>query len=269
MVVRLSLEYFSDDEYQSAFFEFGGLRGDIAKKIHALRAEDNYVILDLLTGHGLLTAELAKCFPKSRIIGTGLASDIASNLRVKESERYPVDTWGTFEYVHCDVARLPFDSACFDIVANFLGLEDVLMTSGMKGLQMLFEELGRVTKSGALIQIAIAEYGETPEERLAKEVWNVIGLNAIFLSRDRYLQFLKKQAIYLESEYVLEIHRKMTANQAREELEFACKDAPHTFSQFGVTAIKFDDLWRRFGSQIEETGMAYWSRIRVMLLSKD
>jgi hypothetical protein len=60
----------------------------------------------------------------------------------------------------------------------------------------------------------------------------------------------------------------MTPEQAREELEFACNEAPKIYAPFGVHAISSHDLWKQFGDRIEEHGMAYWSRLRVLVFRK-
>jgi ubiquinone/menaquinone biosynthesis C-methylase UbiE len=265
VVARLPLDYFTDDEYQHAFFEFGSFRRCIAECVRKHALTDNYVIVDLLSGHGLLSAEMARLFPQSKIIGIGLGSDVDSFVQLRRACKYPTAIWKKFQYLQCNATYLPIRSSSCDLIVNFLGLEDVLMTSGMEGLKKLFNEIGRITKPGALVQIALVEYGNTPEEILAKEIWQRIGLNAVFLSREEYCAFIENRGFQFQEEYVLNLQKKMTKKQAKEELEFACNDTPKTFSQFRVSTISFDELWKLFGSQIEEIGMAYWSTIRVMI----
>jgi ubiquinone/menaquinone biosynthesis C-methylase UbiE len=267
-VVRLSLEYFTDEEYERVFIEFGGFRRQVAESIKKHTKQNGHVILDLLSGHGLLSVEVSKLFPESKIVATGLKSDVESFLQTKKKGEHPESIWRRLQYVQCNVIQLPLRSSSCDVVVNFLGLEDVLMTCGMTGLRALFNEIGRITRPGALAQITLVEYGNTPEEKLAEEIWKTIGLNAIFLSRDDYLMYLREQSFQLRDEYLLDLKKKMTKKQAREELEFACRDAPETFSQFSVRASSFDELWSKFGFQIEESGMAYWSKVRVMIFIK-
>jgi SAM-dependent methyltransferase len=264
-VAKLPLDYFTDDEYQHAFFEFGDFRRYIAEHVRKLALMDDCVIIDLLSGHGLLSAEMAGLFPQSKIIGIGLGSDVESFIQLRRVGKYPAVRWRKFQYLQCNATHLPIRSSSCDLIVNFLGLEDVLMTSGREGLKKLFDEIGRITRPGALVQITLVEYGNTPEEKLAKEIWQKIGLNAMFLSREEYCTYMEDQGFQFQEECVLNLKKKMTKRQAREELEFACKDTPKTFSQFGVSTIGLDELWRLFGPQIEEMGMAYWSTIRVMI----
>jgi hypothetical protein len=152
---------------------------------------------------------------------------------------------------------------------NFLGLEDLHMTMGVKGLEKMVEEVERIAKKDALIQISMVEYGDSPEEKVAQEVWREIGLNAVFLERAYYLELLEKVDLHLVEEYTLLMNRKMTPSQAKEELKFACVEAPKIYASFGVRAMGFDELWEMYGERIEAHGMAYWPKVHVIILSKE
>ncbi len=265
----LSFQYFSDREYEKAFFEFGNIRSEIVDRIRQLSSDDEITILDLLSGHGLLSAEAALRFPKARIFGIGLNNDVESWKRVRESDKYSQKTWSKFHYLLSDATRIPLKSASCDMVVNFLGLEDLHMTSGLKGVEQAVKEINRITKNNALIQISMVEYGDFPEEKIAQEIWNTIGLNAVFLESEDYLRMFEKVRIHPIEDFRLTLGKKMTAKQAKEELSFACEEAPRIFSNFGVKAIEFDELWEKFGERIETHGVAYWSQIRVIVLSKE
>ncbi len=264
----IGLQYFTDDEYARAFFEFGNFRGIIAEKMRQLSPIREGTVLDLMSGHGLLSAEIAQRFPETRIIGTGLSNDVESWKKIRQSKKYTSDLWSRFHYLLCDVTRIPLKPSACDMVVNFLGLEDVHMTYGRAGIETVVTEVERITRDDALIQVSLAEYGDSPEEKLAKEVWDAIGLNAIFLQREDYLQMFEEAGMSLVEEFVLKLGRKMTAAQAKEELRFACEEAPKIFTEFGVSAVDFDELWAEFGQRITEHGMAYWSQIRVLILSR-
>ena len=265
----LSHQYFTDREYEDAFFRFGNVRTKIVGSVSQHRPLRNGVILDLLSGHGLLSAEISVRFPDSKIIGTGLINDVESWSRLRKSDRYSKEAWSNFHYLLCDVTNLPVRSSSCDIVVNFLGLEDLHMTSGRHGIKQAIREIDRVTKNDAVIQISLVEYGDTPEEKIARDVWQSIGLNAVFLEETEYLELFNELNIHPVDEYTLTVDRKMTAQQAKEELRFACEEAPMVFSAFNVETLSFDELWESFGERIEEHGLAYWSQIRVILLSKE
>jgi len=266
--VFLFQDYFTDKEYENAFIEFGGARQKIAEKVRELSNIEEGVILDLLSGHGLLSAEMAQCFPKSRILGIGLHNDVLSFKQVLKSDIFPQKTWTYFHYLACNATSLPIRSATCDIVTNFLGLEDLHMTSGRSGVERTIDEVERVSKKDALIQISYVDYGISPTEVLTKEIWDSIGLNAIFYEREEYLRMFEERLFYPLEEFKIVIKKKMTPNQAKAELMFACEEAPILFSNFGVKSITFDDLWSKFGERLEKYGMAFWSQIQVIILSK-
>ena len=57
----------------------------------------------------------------------------------------------------------------------------------------------------------------------------------------------------------------MTAAQTREELQFACEEAPRIFKEYTVSAVPFDKLWQKFGERIERYGMAYYSDLCILV----
>ena len=259
--------YFSDDEYHRAFSEFERIREKIALLVIERPSKERRVVLDLLAGHGYLGAEIAKLCSHCIIRGTGLKNDIDSFIALKASNHYPSTIWGNFQYVECDVTKLPFDDEYFDLVVNFLGLEDVMMTRGESGLLSTISEVARVTKRSGLVQISIVEYGESPEEQVAEEVWANIGLNAVFLPKEFYINAFSSTGFQVTNEVVLKVRKKMTIAQASEELQFACKQAPVIFKDYHVAASTFEDLMNMYGSRIEHHGMAYYPNIRVLLFS--
>jgi len=264
----LSQDYFTDKEYEQAFFEFGGARRKIAEKVREISTIEEGVILDLLSGHGLLSAEMAIRFPKSRILGIGLHNDVITFKQVLKSDYFSQETWAQFHYLVCNATSMPIKSATCDIVTNFLGLEDVHMTTGRSGVEKAIDEVERITKKDALIQISFVEYGNSPAEVLTREIWDSIGLDAIFYEREEYLRMFEARRMYPLEEFEIRIKKKMTPKQAKEELKFACEEAPIVFSNFGVTSIKFEDLWSKFGERLEKHGMAFWSQIHVLILSR-
>jgi len=149
-------------------------------------------VLDLLAGHGYLSAELAQLCPDCIISCTGLGNDLDSFQALRESELYTTSVWKNIRYTECDVTSLPFEDDTFDYVMNFLGLEDVMMTNGEDGLLSVFSEVSRVSKQTAIVELSIVEYGASPEEMIAEEIWASIGLNAIFLPKNFYIKGVQR-----------------------------------------------------------------------------
>lgn len=262
-------EYFTDEEYQRAFSDFEGIRTKIAEFLKQRFTVETGRILDLLAGHGYLSAELARVFPQATLYATGLRNDLESFLKLKQSEHYPKNVWRHVKYVDCDVTSLPFDDYYFDLAANFLGLEDVMMTKGRHGLSTMISEVSRVIRPNGVIEIALVEYGDTPEERVAEEIWSSIGLNAVFLDKAFYVGEFQKHGFSQHEEWVLQVRKKMTCPQAEEELRFACEQAPKIFSEYDIKALTLDRLMDRFGERIQEHGMAFYPNVRILIFERD
>ena len=262
-------QYFSDDEYQRVFGHFEGIRQKIASLLRDLSPLTGGHVLDLLAGHGYLSAELARVFPTCVIHSTGLKNDYDTFLALKRSGCYPEAVWRKIKYVECDVTSLPFDTGYFGLVANFLGLEDVMMTSGETGLRSVISEVSRVTDSKGLAEITVVEYGDAPEEQIAEEVWSNIGLNAVFKEKEFYIREFEKHGLLPTHEAVFHVRKKMRHKQAMEELRFACEEAPRIFSDFRVTAVDFDDLMARYGQRIRKHGLAFYPNVRTIIFEKE
>ena len=261
----MSFKYLTDHEYDEAFRKFGNIRKAIAELVHSLTKDRADYILDVPAGHGYLTAEFAHLFPSSEFIALGLRNDLDSYVALRKSESFPQRIWTYVSYIASDALMIPFSNGAFDLVINFLGLEDIQMTRGIAGVQVALSEMARVLNKRGLLQISLVEYGNLPEEKIAKDVWAATGLNPIFETKEWYQQEIESHGLHLFKEKQFIFPKKMTPSQAKEELAFACNVAPSIFSEFGVSAASFKDLWSEFGDRIEAHGMAYWSRIRVLL----
>jgi ubiquinone/menaquinone biosynthesis C-methylase UbiE len=267
-IVKMKFQFFTDEEYERSFDEFGNIRSKIAAFLKKQIDETPEFIVDVPAGHAYLSAELAQVFQESQILAIGLPNDYMTHTYLRKSDAYPHGLWSRVQYLISDAICLPLANETCDTVANFLGLEDIMMTRGIKGVESVLSEMSRLVSKKGLIEISIVEYGDSPEEQVAKEVWKSIGLNCVFLEREWYLRKLIKDNLNLICEEVFSFPKKMTAKQAKEELEFACENTPKTFSSFGVTAISFSQLWDQFCERIEKFGMAYWSTLRVMIFSR-
>jgi ubiquinone/menaquinone biosynthesis C-methylase UbiE len=263
----MEFEYFSPEEYENAFVHFGGIRKKIADLVVSLCGSESMNVLDFLAGHGYLGLEISKTSPSSKVIGFGLPNDVLTHLRLREQMTHP-EFISNIDYVSAEGASLPFSEGSFDLVVNFLGLEDLRMTMGLEGVERALSELSNHVSMGGFLQIGVVEYGDTPEEELTKEIWESIGLNCTFMPTTYYIDLLESLGMRLVNSVIFKFPKKMTTEQAQEELEFACNEAPNIYAKFGVHAISFKELWNEFGDRIEEHGMTYWARIRVLVFRK-
>ncbi len=265
MNVKKMSQFFSDEEYENAFTNFEGIRRKIAQHLKMSFPLKEGTIMDLLSGHGFMTAEIANMYTSCKVFATGLINDFRAFMAFKAYSMIPASFWNGVDYIICDVTDLPFKNGYFDLVTNFLGLEDVVMTCGNNGLLSTISEMVRVTKKNMPIQITIVEYGDTPEEQLAKEIWESIGLNAVFLDYEFYVDAFEEHGLRPIDEVTFKTRKKMTPEQATKELVFACEEAPKIFARYGVKAIAFDELISQFQDRLRKHGMAYYPNIRTII----
>jgi ubiquinone/menaquinone biosynthesis C-methylase UbiE len=128
-------EYVSAEEYPTYFSELSNLRSIIASD---LPIEVSMRILDLGTGHGFFALQLARQEHSLRIVGIDISPSDILRAR-KKLEGY--DFEDRVKFIEMDAADMSFPSASFDMIVNFLGLEDVHMTTGRNGVQDTFLEV--------------------------------------------------------------------------------------------------------------------------------
>ena len=263
----MEFEYFSSEEYENAFVHFGDIRKRIASLVVSLCKTDSLMVLDFLAGHGYMGLEISRTSRSAKVVGFGLPNDVLTHLGLRKKLAQP-ELFSDTDYVCADGTSLPFLEGSFNLVVNFLGLEDLKMTRGQEGVEMALKDLSRLVSLGGFLQLSIVEYGNTPEEQIAKDLWEAVGLGCTFFPESFYREFLEDLGLRLLNSVVFQLPKKMTPKQAKEEFEFACNEAPKIYAPFGVHAITFKDLWNQFGTRIEEHGVAYWSRIRVLVFRK-
>jgi len=69
-----------------------------------------------------------------------------------------------------------------------------------------------------------------------------------------------------EYSMVFRTGKKLTVEQAKEEIVFACDNVPVIY---GRPARSFDEAWERFGDRITEHGMGHYSRLELFVTRKE
>ena len=257
----------SDKEYVNSFTHFFDLRKKVAKTLIPYRKKYPTEILDILAGHGFYSKEVAKNVKKSHITAIGLQNDLESYDRFVHSfkNRKQQKCFKKISYKVMNVADLEFSDNKFDMVVNFLGLEDVNMTIGIGGVKMALKESVRVLKPNSIIQITLCQEGNDPDQKLAKEITEIIGHQAIFHEKEFYIKELKRNDVEIIDQKRFYTKRKMTAEQAKEELLFACNESPNIFREYNVKTIPFEMLWQNYKEKLEKNGMAYYSELLTII----
>ena len=245
--------FVSDEEYPTYFVKLEGVREKAAAEL-CLTGD----VLDIATGSAYYAMALTREHPDIHVT----AIDIAGH----ETARENVDKAGLSSRItlrEMDATNLEFTDGSFDHVANFLGLEDIHMTKGREGVEKAFKEAHRVLKpSGSFCFAAMpCDEAETPAQRKEIEVFSWI-CDATWLTRADYLSLISGSGLAFEYSKVFRTGKKLTVEQAREEIEFACENVPVIY---GRPARVFDKAWERFGDSITEHGLGHYSRLELFV----
>ena len=261
-------QFMTNEEYERFFFDFEGIRGRIADALTPYGLKKAKWILDIPTGHGLLSHEVALLTKENHLIGVGLSNDINTFATTRSLPEFH-DTLKRVAYVECDSTTLGLVDDCLDLIVNFLGLEDIHMTRGERGVAETFSECARVLQPGGILQVAVCIEGDEPDEILSKEVIEFIGHGALFKQKDFYVDQFDRNGIQILEEQWQYSQKKLTAKQAQEELQFTCEQTPRIFRDFEVSCRPFTEVWAKFGERIEEIGLACYSDICMLIGEKE
>jgi ubiquinone/menaquinone biosynthesis C-methylase UbiE len=256
--------FMSDKEYANSFF---GIRRLMAKTLIPYSQKSRLNILDILAGHGFYSKEIAKFIKRSNVTAIGLQNDKESyeNYLMTRKNKNQISLLNKITYKVMDVTNLEFPDETFDMVVNFLGLEDVNMTRGIKGVKDALRESVRVLKTNGIIQITLCQEGNDKDQELAKEITKAIGHRAIFYEPEFYTKVLERHNIEIFEKKWFYTKRKMTALQAKDELLFACDETPKIFKKYDVKTIPFEKLWERYERRLLAVGMAYYSELLTII----
>ena len=262
--------YMTDDEYSNCFIDFFGIREKISKHLIHYNLKSAPKVLDVLAGHGLFSLEIMKLIGKGEVHAVGLKNDKTSFNRIQYSlnstEKKLLER---IKYHVMDTRDLKFPSEYFDFVVNFLGLEDLNMTTGIKGVKQSLYEFVRVLKQGGIILVTLWLEGDDKDKKLAKEINEFIEHNAIFYPKAFYINQLRKFGVSICEEKWYYTGKKMTSEQAKEELSYSCSKTSEVFKEYDVKTVSFEDLWKKFGKRIKKHGVAYYSELCVLIGKKE
>lgn len=249
--------YVSDREYPTYFSTLGGLREKVAESLPFSQGD----ILDVATGSGYFSAALARIRPKTRITAIDIGSfDIG---------KLVVDKRGLADrvtFVNMDATRMDFPVNHFDHAVNFLGLEDIHMTRGRKGVEDTFREVYRVIKPGGTFSFTVmpADLAETAAQAMEIEVFSYI-CNATWLKEAEYTRIAESRGLVVQSRKVFKTGKKLTLEQARMGIKFAAENVPRLF---GRSARSFEDVWGRYREKIMVNGLGHYSRVELIITRK-
>jgi len=253
-------DYLTDEEYQTYWFKLEGLRKDISEN---LGLNVGMKILDVGTGYGFFAIEMAKQLKKGKIIGIDIIDNDVSRARKLVKDVAVADI---VSIVKMDAVKLSFPGNCFDLATSFLGMRDIYMTRGKRGVKKAVEEMIRIVKPDGKIVLCITppEDMETEDQKIAVKLEGEI-FGAKSLSKKFYADIFKENNVVLSGTRAYFTHKKMTANQTKTEF----KDGIEIASKiYGREVPSFREVWDKYGKTIESFGYGMYSKIVTLVAQK-
>ncbi len=253
-------KYLSDKEYEIYYERLDNLRLKIA---HDLPLAPNMCILDIGTGYAYFAKEVAKHESSLSIIGIDISLQDVYKAQKNIKQSSLLDR---LSIVSMDATRMGFLEKTFDMAINFIGLEDIHMTRGKGGIQETFLEINRILRPNAhfcLVVMPVDEM-ETKAQKIEVALYSFI-CNATWLKRQEYISMLETAGFTLLREKYYRTGKKLTSKQARYEIRYACDNVPKIY---GIATPSFEDVWNKFGKDIEENGVGHISKVLLMIAHK-
>jgi len=253
-------KYISEKEYPTCFSKLSGLRTRIAK---TLPIKSGMKILDLGTGYGYFAIEIAKLHKNVKVVGIDISEIDILNTERNVREK---NLTNRIQVLKMDATKLDFQDESFDMVINFLGLEDLFMTRGKTGVQRTFFEIKRVLKPGRYFCFVtmLPEDMETEAQKIEVALFSYIS-DATWLSKKEYEAMLKKVGLELIQVKSFYTWKKLGPELARQEIKFAIENAEKIYEK---KPHPFEDVWKRFGRKITRYGLGHYSKVVLMVAQK-
>lgn len=252
--------YLTDEEYQTYWFRLEGLRKGISKD---LGLNVRMKILDVGAGHGLFAIEMARQLERGNIVGIDI---VDTGLRKAKKLVKDAEVTDIASIIRMDAVKLSFQDGCFDLATSFLGMRDIYMTKGRRGVKKTVEEMIRVVKPQGRIALCITppEDMETEDQKIAVKLEGEI-FGALSLPKKFYVDIFKENNVGLSETRVYFTHKKMTANQTKTEFKDGIEIARKIYSK---NVPSFEEIWDKYGEKIETFGYGMYSKIVTLVAQK-
>lgn len=261
----MTIQYLSDEEYENIFVSFCSFRQKLVSKLEEYGLLKSNYIMDLAAGHGFLSFAVEEKGYKNYLVDIGLINDLENFRRTIAIETY---NSRNLQFIVMDSSKMAFRENRFDFIVNFLGLEDINMTIGKSGVISTLKEADRILKVGGILEIAILAKGSKPSSILNWKIWKYIGLNSRFYSPEFYINKMLELGLRLKEKFMLRTNKKMTSTQAKEEILFACEEAPKIFKRYNVYPKPFKQVWNKYKKKIKKQGLGFYPIILILIFEK-
>jgi len=252
--------YMSNSEYETHFVTLFGLRSRIGRELPIKR---RMRILDVATGEGFFALEIARLYDNVKVVGIDISRSVVREARGNVGKENAQDL---IEIVEMDAVKMRFSEGEFDIAVNFTGLEDILMTRGKSGVQQTFSEVSRVLKpdSNYCFVIMPPDEMETNAQKIEATLFSYI-CGATWLNSKEYETMLEEAKFKLCEKRSYGTYMKFTSQQAKNEIKYIIRRVPKVY---GVSTPTFEEIWTRFGQDIEKNGLGCYSKVLLMIARK-
>ncbi len=252
--------YLSDDEYKTYFETLSGMRTKVADE---LPVSPGMRILDVATGYGYFAAEVARRQETVSVIGIDLVwSDVDHSIATHQGQGLS----NRVRVIQMDATEMGFRDMAFDMAVNFLGLEDIHMTRGRKGVEKVFLEVSRVLKPRGHICTVLmpSDEMETDAQKTEVALYSYI-CDCKWFSLGHYEAMLGRAGFKILRRRAFHTGKKLTPEQAKTEIGFAVEQVPRIF---GRATAPYEDIWARFGPAIERHGLGQCSKTVLVVARK-
>lgn len=215
-----------------------------------LDLDDSQIVLDVGSGHGFLTFELAATL-NAHIVGVDLLG--GEQMKTAKGGATLGQLTGKTSWVVADGRNMPFSPESFDAVVSFLSLQDVFMTGGEKALDAVINESYRVLSNGGTLAFADNFYPECAKDQ-SQELYQRLHreeLGASLPSKSVLAEKLRECGLTGLRELEYDPKLVLDENESRTELMDIAEAKP-----FGVR-IDFEKLWQKYAGQIRTMGISY------------
>jgi len=259
-VCGVNSEYLTDEEYRMYWIKLGETRKAACE---SLRFTEGMKVLDVGTGYGYFAEEMAKQLKRGEIVGIDIAATDTNKAKKRIKE---VGVADIVSVMRMDAIELAFQDNCFDLATSFLGMRDIHMTRGRKGVKRAVEEMVRVVKPCGKIVLCITppEDMETEDQKIAVEVEGKV-FGAVSLPKKFYFDIFRENNVVLSQTRTYRTNKKLSANQAKIELTEGIEIVKEIY---GREAPPFKKVWDRYGKKIEAFGYGMYSKIIMLLAEK-
>ena len=259
-VTAVNSDYLTDEEYQTYWLKLEGLRKDISE---SLELNTGMKILDVGTGWGLFAIEMAKHLKEGEIVGIDITFEDVNMARKLAKDARIV---GIVSILKMDAVKLSFADNCFDLATSFLGMRDIHMTRGKKGVRKAVEEMIRVVKPNGKIVLCVTppEDMETKDRKIAVKLEGKI-FGAESMPKKFYIDIFGENNVVLRETRAFLTNKKLTAGQAKTELREGIEIARKIY---GKKVPSFKEVWDRYEKDIETVGYGMYSKIMMLAAQK-